>query len=170
MAYQKKKRRQRPHLFPLEQRPLLHSEHFGTYGKVSRAKIWFLGVWVHGNQSLRLHAVTFAVHHQNRKREACNTANAICCNNKHDFHTAAETLLLLANSHSIPIEWGCNYEKMWFYLENKQTKPPPTFLPLQNLSVDSCKLGFSFLTLRGGNRRETCIFSRVIFVYMWGCP
>lgn len=63
--YQKEKKRQRAHLFPLEQRLLLDTKHFGKYGKSSGAEVWFLGSQGLGNQPLRLHALTFAIHHQN---------------------------------------------------------------------------------------------------------
>lgn len=61
----KEKKRQRAHLFPLEQRLLLDTKHFGKYGKTSGAEVWFLGSWGLWNQSLRLQALTFAIHHQN---------------------------------------------------------------------------------------------------------
>lgn len=58
-------KRQRPHLFPVKQRPLLDTEHFGKYGKASGPKVWFLGSWSLGNQTLRLQTITFVIHHQN---------------------------------------------------------------------------------------------------------
>lgn len=61
----KKEKKTKGPLFPLEQKLLLDAEHFGKYGKTSGAEVWFLGSWGLRNQALRLHAITFAIHHPN---------------------------------------------------------------------------------------------------------
>lgn len=138
----KKKKRQRAHLFPLEQRTLLDAERFEKHGNTSGAAGWFLGSW--GLLEIRLWDCMQQLFQHITKTVTETVVQQIqSYNNKQDSHTVAERLLLLA---SIPLHSNRMRFQLWKKCMSLKKKKNPiiSFYAYMMLSLNTITILSSF--------------------------